>query len=129
VPSEILSKPTRLSAAEFELVKLHAPNGFDILKVVEFPWPIAAMAQQHHERIDGSGYPAGLRNGEICEGARVLAVSDVIEAMSSHRPYRAALGIRPALEEIERGAGRLYDADVAEAALRLFRDKGYAIPA
>jgi HD-GYP domain-containing protein (c-di-GMP phosphodiesterase class II) len=97
--------------------------------VVEFPWPIAAMAQQHHERIDGSGYPAGLRNGQICEGARILAVSDVIEAMSSHRPYRAALGIGPALEEIERGAGRIYDADAAAAALRLFRDKGYAIPA
>jgi PAS domain S-box-containing protein len=127
VPSEILSKPTRLSLAEFELVKLHAPNGYDILKVVEFPWPIAAMAQQHHERIDGSGYPAGLRNGQICEGARILAVADVIEAMSSHRPYRAALGIGPALEEIERGAGRIYDADAAAAALRLFRDKAYAI--
>jgi PAS domain S-box-containing protein len=128
VPSEILSKPSRLSGAEFELVKMHAPNGFDILKVVEFPWPIAAMAQQHHERIDGSGYPAGLRNGEICHGARILAVADVIEAMSSHRPYRAALGIEPALAEIERGAGRSYDADVSAAALRLFRDKGYVIP-
>lgn len=129
VPSEILSKPARLSEAEFELVKLHAPNGFDILKVVEFPWRIAEMAHQHHERMDGSGYPAGLKNGQICHGARVLAVSDVIEAMSSHRPYRAALGIGPALAEIERGAGRTYDADVSAAALRLFRDKGYVIPA
>jgi PAS domain S-box-containing protein len=129
VPSEILSKPTRLSAAEFELVKMHAPHGFDILNVIEFPWPVAAMARQHHERMDGSGYPGRLRNGQIVPEARILAVADVIEAMSSHRPYRASLGIGPALDEIEGGAGRLYDADVAAAALRLFRDKGYAIPA
>ena len=128
VPSEILSKPTRLSAAEFELVKLHAPHGFDILNVIDFPWPVAVMAQQHHERLDGSGYPGKLRNGQIVPEARILAVADVIEAMSSHRPYRAALGIGPALEEIERGAGRIYDADVSAAALRLFRDKGYLIP-
>ncbi|MFY9314888.1 MAG: PAS domain S-box protein [Burkholderiales bacterium] len=129
VPSEILSKPTRLTEAEFELVKIHAPNGFDILKVVEFPWPVAEMTHQHHERMDGSGYPGRLRNGQICHGARILAVADVIEAMSSHRPYRPSLGIAPALAEIERGAGPIYDADVAASALRLFRDKNYTIPA
>lgn len=129
VPSEILSKPTRLSPQEFALVKLHAPHGYDILRAIDFPWPVADIARQHHERIDGSGYPDGLKNGQICHDARILAVADVIEAMSSHRPYRAALGIAPALAEIERGAGRIYDADVAAAALRLFRDKGFAIPA
>jgi PAS domain S-box-containing protein len=129
VPSEILSKPTRLSVAEFDLVKMHAPNGFDILKVVEFPWAVAEMARQHHERMDGSGYPQGLKGDQILPEARILAVADVIEAMASHRPYRPALGIAPALAEIESGAGSLYDSDVSACALRLFRDKGYAIPA
>lgn len=128
VPSEILSKPARLSPAEFEIIKLHSTNGFDILGTVEFPWPVAEMVVQHHERLDGSGYPYGLRNGQISACARILAVSDVIEAMSSHRPYRASLGIGPALEEIELGAGTRYDADVCGTALRLFRDNGYRIP-
>ena len=128
VPSEILAKPARLSRAEFEIVKLHAPNGYDILKTVDFPWPVADMAAQHHERLDGSGYPKGLRDRDVVPGARVLAVADVIEAMSSHRPYRAALGTEPALAEIERGAGSVYDADVASRALRLFRDEGFRIP-
>ena len=129
VPSEILSKPTRLSGAEFEIVKLHAAHGYDILKVVDFPWPIAAMAQQHHERIDGSGYPLRLKRDQVLPESRILAVADVIEAMSSHRPYRPSLGITAALAEIERGAAQNYDADVAVAALRLFRDKGFQIPA
>jgi PAS domain S-box-containing protein len=128
VPSEILSKPVRLSTAEFELVKQHAAHGFGILNGIEFPWPVAEVAHQHHERMDGSGYPRGLKGAEIIHEARILAVADVIEAMSSHRPYRASLGIEPALAEIERGAGQIYDPDVSTAALQLFRDQGYAIP-
>jgi PAS domain S-box-containing protein len=127
VPAEILSKPTRLTSMEFEIVKLHACHGHEILEGVEFPWPIAQIAHQHHERMDGSGYPHGLKGDAIIPEARILAVADVIEAMSSHRPYRASLGIEPALAEIERGAGRLYDGDAANAALRLFRDKGYRL--
>jgi HD-GYP domain-containing protein (c-di-GMP phosphodiesterase class II) len=129
IPAEILAKPARLSAAEFEIIKLHAEHGLGILNVVEFPWPVAQIAHQHHERLDGSGYPQGLKNGAILPEARILAVADVIEAMASHRPYRASLGVEPALEEIERGAGLRYDADVAASALRLFRDDRYRIPA
>ncbi len=128
VPSEILTKPARLLPAEFEIIKLHAPNGRDILKTVDFPWPVADMVGQHHERLDGSGYPHGRKDAEICAGARILAVADTVEAMSSHRPYRASLGIDPALAEIERGSGSAYDADVAACVLRLFRDEGYRIP-
>jgi HD-GYP domain-containing protein (c-di-GMP phosphodiesterase class II) len=127
VPAEILSKPTRLTSMEYEIVKLHACHGHEILEGVEFPWPIAEIAHQHHERLDGSGYPHGLKGDSIIPEARILAVADVIEAMSSHRPYRASLGIAPALAEIERGAGKLYDGDVANAALRLFRVKGYRL--
>ena len=129
VPAEILAKPARLSPQEFELIKLHCGYGHEVLNVIEFPWPVAEITRQHHERLDGSGYPQGLRNGGILPEARIMAVADVIEAMSSHRPYRAALGTEPALAEIERGAGTLYDADVAAGALRLFRDRGYRIPA
>jgi PAS domain S-box-containing protein/putative nucleotidyltransferase with HDIG domain len=129
IPAEILAKPARLSSAEFSLVKQHAEQGYEILKGVEFPWPVAEAAWQHHERLDGSGYPRGLKGDEIVVEARILAVADVIEAMSSHRPYRASLGIEPALKEIELGAGKTYDGDVAAAALRLFREKGYTVPA
>lgn len=128
VPAEILSKPTRLSAAEYAIVKLHSEHGHQILKGVEFPWPVAEAAYQHHERMDGSGYPRGLKGDEIIVEARILAVADVIEAMASHRPYRASLGLDPALQEIKRGAARTYDADVATAAVRLFRDGRYEIP-
>ncbi|MEW6688882.1 MAG: PAS domain S-box protein [Pseudomonadota bacterium] len=129
IPAEILAKPARLSGAEFEIVKLHAEHGLRILNVVDFPWPVAQIAHQHHERLDGSGYPQGLMNGAILPEARILAVADVIEAMASHRPYRASLGVAPALEEIERGAGQHYDPDVAACALRLFREGDYQIPA
>jgi HD-GYP domain-containing protein (c-di-GMP phosphodiesterase class II) len=128
VPAEILAKPTRLTTTEFELVKDHAQQSYEILKGVDFPWPVAQVALQHHERLDGSGYPRGLKGDAIILEARILAVADVIEAMASHRPYRAARGIEPALAEIEQGAGRIYDADVAKVALRLFRDKGYRLP-
>jgi len=129
VPVEVLVKPMRLSAAEFQVVKDHAAHGHDILRVMDFPWPVADAAHQHHERIDGSGYPQGLKGDKIILEARILAVADVIEAMASHRPYRAAIGLTPALEEIERGAGQIYDSDVAAVALRLCRSDGFRLPA
>jgi len=128
VPSEILSKPGRLSQAEFQLVQGHAQASHDVLKGVEFPWPVAQIALQHHERMDGSGYPQGLKGEAILLEARIVAVADVIEAMSSHRPYRPGLGIDKALAEIERGRGSSYDTEVVDACLRLFRDGAYAIP-
>jgi PAS domain S-box-containing protein len=128
-PAEILSKPGALSAAEFALVKEHARAGYDVLKNVEFPWPVALVALQHHERIDGSGYPQGLKGDEIILEARIVAVADVVEAIASHRPYRAALGIEKSLAEIERGRGTAFDADVVDACLRLFRERGHQLPA
>ena len=128
VPTEILAKPGKLNPAEFMLVQGHAQASYDILKNVEFPWPVADIALQHHERMDGSGYPQGLNGEAILLEARILAVADVVEAMSSHRPYRPGLGIEKALAEIERGRGTAYDANIADACLRLFRDKGYTIP-
>jgi PAS domain S-box-containing protein len=129
IPTEILTKPSRLSAVEYELLKQHAEQGYEVLKNVDFPWPVAEVARQHHERMDGSGYPRGLKGEEILLEARITAVADVVESMSTHRPYRAALGLEKALLEIEQGAGIRYDADAAAACLRLFREKGYAIPA
>ena len=128
IPAEILSKPGRLSAIEFELIKGHPRASYDVLKDVEFPWPVAEVALQHHERMDGSGYPQGLKGEAILPETRIMSVADVIEAMASHRPYRAGLGIETALQEIVRGRGTAYDADVADACLRLFREKGYRIP-
>lgn len=128
VPAEILSKPRQLSAIEFELVKEHAEKGYEILKNIEFPWPVALAVRQHHERMDGSGYPQGLKGEEIVLAARILAVADVVESMASHRPYRPALGLDKALAEVEKNAGLLYDTEVAAACLRLFRDKKYALP-
>jgi putative nucleotidyltransferase with HDIG domain len=127
VPAEILSKPTRLSALEFSLVKEHAQVGYEILRGVKFPWPIADIVIQHHERLDGSGYPAGLVGDAIRLEARIIGVADVVEAMASHRPYRAALGIEAALEEITQNCGRCYDPDVVEACLQLFREKGHTL--
>jgi PAS domain S-box-containing protein len=122
VPAEILSKPTALAPPEFSLVKEHVRIGFDILKGVAFPWPIAEMVLGHHERLDGSGYPQGLEGEAICLGARILAVADVVEAMASHRPYRPALGIDAALQEIREHQGKLYDSTVVEACVQLFAD-------
>lgn len=129
IPAEILSKPGRLSAIEFQLIQAHARASYDVLKDVEFPWPVAQVALQHHERMDGSGYPQGLKGEAILFETRIVAVADVIEAMSSHRPYRVGLGIVAALAEIERGSGSVYDQVVADACLRLFREKGYVVPA
>lgn len=128
VPAEILSKPGKLTKPEYELVKCHAERGYDILKGFEFPWPVAEIAWQHHERLDGSGYPRGLKGDEILLDARVLAVADTVEAMSSHRPYRPGLGIDQALAEISKGAGTLYDRQAVDACRRLFIDKGYQLP-
>ncbi len=122
VPAEILSKPGKLSDIEFSLIKTHPQSGYDIVKDVEFPWPIARAILQHHERLDGSGYPNGLKGDEILLEARIIAVADVVEAMSSHRPYRPAKAIDAALAEIERGMGTLYDAQAAQACLKLFRE-------
>jgi len=127
IPSEILSKPTKLSELEFSLIQEHSHRGFEILKDVESPWPLAQIVYQHHERMDGSGYPRNLKGDEILLEARIMAVSDVVESMASHRPYRAALGIDAALNEIENNKGTLYDNAVADACLRLFREKGYQL--
>ncbi len=128
VPSEILSKPTKLTQNEYALIKEHARAGYEVLKNVDFPWPVAQIALQHHERIDGSGYPQGLKGEEILLEARITAVADVVESMASHRPYRPALGIEKALVEIEHGSGTAYDPVVVDTCLRLFRHKGYALP-
>ena len=128
VPAEILSKPGRLTEIEFEIIKTHARSGYDILKNVEFPWPLPEVILQHHERLDGSGYPQHLKGEAIILEARILAVADVVESMASHRPYRPALGIDKALEEIAQNSGKFYDPDVAGACIRLFREKGYQLP-
>jgi HD-GYP domain-containing protein (c-di-GMP phosphodiesterase class II) len=109
------------------LIKTHVRSGYDILKDIEFPWPVADVVLQHHERMDGSGYPQGLKGDDILLEARILAVADVVEAIASHRPYRPALGIDLALEEISGNKSILYDADVADACLKLFREKGYTM--
>lgn len=128
IPAEILSKPTRLTALEFEMIKTHAERGYEILKDIDFSIPIAEIIREHHERMDGSGYPRGLKGDEILAEARVLAVADVIESMSSHRPYRAGLGMDVALAEIVAHRATLFDEDVVDAAVRLIKDKGYRLP-
>ena len=127
IPAEILSKPTKLSEIEFSLIKEHARKGFDMLKDVESPWPLAEIVYQHHERMDGSGYPRHLKGDDILIEARILNVADVVEAMASHRPYRPGLGIDAALNEIEKNRGICYDDAVADACLRLFREKGFKL--
>lgn len=122
VPSEILSKPGRLSPLEMDMVRVHPEAGFNVLQGIDFPWPVAEVVHQHHERLDGSGYPQGLAGDEILLGARILAVADVVEAISCHRPYRAALGIEAALAEVEAGRGKLYDPQVVDACLAVFRN-------
>lgn len=126
IPSEILSKPTNLSKKEFDLIKTHPQVGYDILKDIDFPWPIARIVFEHHERIDGSGYPNGLTGEKLLIESRILAVADVIEAMASHRPYRPAPGIDKALEEISRNSGILYDPHVVNVCLKLFREKEFS---
>ena len=129
IPSEILSKPTGLTTSEFNLVKTHPKRGYEILKNVEFPWPLAEIVYQHHERMDGSGYPRGLKGEDILMEARILAVADTVEAMASDRPYRPAPGIEAALAEVEKNKGVSYDADAVATCLMLFRKKGFRFPA
>jgi HD-GYP domain-containing protein (c-di-GMP phosphodiesterase class II) len=125
VPGEILSKPSRLSEYEFNLIKIHPQAGFDILKEIDFPWPVALAVLQHHERLDGSGYPHGISGDDIIQEARILAVADVVEAIASHRPYRPALGLDKAMEELSRHQGVLYDPAVTQACLRLLCEKAF----
>ena len=125
LPTEILSKPGKLTDIEFGLIKEHAQVGYDILKSIDFPFPIARIVLQHHERLNGSGYPNNLKGDEILLKAKIIGVADVVEAMSSHRPYRPALGIDPALEEISKNRGILYDPEVVDVCLKLFKEKGF----
>ncbi len=125
VPSEILTKPGQLNDIEFRLIKEHARVGYEILKEIEFPWPVAQIVLQHHEKLDGSGYPNSLVSKDILSEAKILCVADVVESMATHRPYRPAIGIEKALEEINKNKGTLYDSDVVEACFTLFKDKGF----
>lgn len=125
IPAEILSKPTRLTDIEFKLIQSHSQIGYDILRDIDFAWPLAEMVLQHHERLNGSGYPRRMKGEDLLLESRILAVSDVVEAMATHRPYRPALGIEVALGEIEKNKGVLYDPQVVSACLTLFRDKGF----
>lgn len=127
VPAEILSTPRRLTPIEFSLIKMHAQSGYEILKDVDFPWPIARMVLEHHERMDGSGYPNGLTGKDILLESRILAVADVVEAMATHRPYRPSLGLEAALEEISSKQDILYDPNVVSVCLRIFKEKNYSI--
>jgi len=126
VPAEILSKPGSLTGLEFGLIKEHAQKGYEILNPIDFPWPIAQIVQQHHERLDGSGYPQGIKGDQITLEARILSVADVVEAMSSHRPYRAGLGIDAALEEIDAQRGSHFDPQVVDACISLFRKRQFS---
>jgi response regulator RpfG family c-di-GMP phosphodiesterase len=125
VPAEVLSTPRKLSAPELSMIRSHPRVGHDILSEASFPWPLAQMVLEHHERMDGSGYPSGLKDRQISIEARIIAVADVVEAMSSHRPYRAALGIDAAMKEISSNRGRLYDAEVVDACLRVLERRQY----
>jgi putative nucleotidyltransferase with HDIG domain len=125
VPSEILSKPGKLSDIEFGLIKTHAQAGYDIVKSMDFPCIIAQSILQHHERLDGSGYPNNLKGDDISQEAKIMAVADVVEAIASHRPYRAALSIDKALEELTKNRGKLYDPEVVDTCLNVFSEKGF----
>lgn len=126
IPVEILCKPGLLSESEFALIRMHPRAAYDILSGIEFPWPIAEVVLQHHERLDGSGYPSGLRGDAILPDARIIGVADVLEAMTSHRPYRPAPGVDKALAEIKQGSGIMYDPDVVCACRRLFEQNGFS---
>jgi PAS domain S-box-containing protein/putative nucleotidyltransferase with HDIG domain len=125
IPSEILSKPGILNDTEFTMIKTHPSVGYEILKKIEFPWPVAQTVQQHHERLDGSGYPYGLSGDDINIEARIISIADIVEAMATHRPYRPALGINKALEEIIQYKGILYDPQAVDACIHLFNVKGF----
>ncbi|TFG92672.1 MAG: HD domain-containing protein, partial [Syntrophobacterales bacterium] len=125
VPAEILNRPGKLSDIEFKIIKTHPEAGYHILKNIEFMYPVAQIVRQHHEKMDGSGYPWGLSGNDLLIESRVITVADVVEAMATDRPYRPSLGIAEALKEIEQCAGILYDPEVATACLKLFEEKGF----
>ncbi|MEE9585084.1 MAG: HD-GYP domain-containing protein [Candidatus Brocadiales bacterium] len=128
VPAEILNKPGRITETELSLIKTYPKAGHDILKKIDFPWPVAKIVLQHMERMDGSGYPAGISGEDILPEARILGVADIVEAMMSERPYRSALGIEKTLEEIVQNSGvvkHLYDSNVVDACVRLFTERGF----
>jgi putative nucleotidyltransferase with HDIG domain len=125
IPAEILTKPGHLSEIQYNMVKIHPQVGCDILREIKFPWPVAQIVLQHHERMDGSGYPHGLSGKEILVEARILAVANVVEAMISHRPYREAHDIKDALKEISQHKGVFYDPAVVDACLKLFSEKRF----
>jgi HD-GYP domain-containing protein (c-di-GMP phosphodiesterase class II) len=127
IPAEIVSKPRSLNEAEFTSIKTHPLKGYHLLKDINSPWPIAEIVLQHHERLDGSGYPNGLKGKHILLEARIVAVADTVEAMVSHRPYKAGLEIEAALDEITAGSGKHYDPKVVAACVRLFRGKGFSL--
>jgi HD-GYP domain-containing protein (c-di-GMP phosphodiesterase class II) len=128
IPAEILSKPVQLSDIEISLIQAHSQTGYDILKGIEFPWPIAEIVLQHHERLDGSGYPRGLAGDDVLMAARIIGVADVVETMASHRPYRPSMGIDKALEEITQNRGVLYEPLVVDACLEIFNNKAFQLP-
>jgi len=128
IPAEILSKPGKLNKLEYEIIQTHVQAAYDILKHIDFPWPIAQIVYQHHERVDGSGYPNGLKGEEILTGAKIIGVADTVEAMSSHRPYRPGLGIEAALGEIGQHRGTRYDPTVVDTCIKLFQEQGYKLP-
>ena len=127
VPADILNKPARLSEIEYSLIKIHPEAGYNILKDIDIPSPIALIVLQHHERLDGSGYPGGLKDGDIIPEARIMAVADVVEAIASYRPYRPTLGKDKALDEISKNRSVLYDSQVVGACLTLFQKKGFSL--
>lgn len=125
IPAEILNKPAKINDLEFQLVKTHPEVGYDILINIDFPWPVADIVLQHHERMNGSGYPGKLKGSDILIEARIINVADVVEAMASHRPYRPPLGIEKSLEQISKNRGILYDDEVVDACLKLFRENRF----
>jgi HD-GYP domain-containing protein (c-di-GMP phosphodiesterase class II) len=127
IPSEILTKPTRLREMEFAMIKTHTDAGYNILKDIDFPWPIAEIILQHHEKLNGSGYPRGLSGEDILVEARIMCVADVVEAIAADRPYRAALGIEAAVDEISKEKGILFDPEAVDACLRIIRNGGFHI--
>jgi HD-GYP domain-containing protein (c-di-GMP phosphodiesterase class II) len=127
IPADILSKPGKLEEIESMIVKAHPQVGYEVLKEIDFPYPVAEAVLQHHERINGSGYPAGLMGDQIIIEAKILGVADVVEAMASHRPYRPAIGIKEAIQEISQNRDILYDAEVVDACIRLFQVNGFKL--
>jgi HD-GYP domain-containing protein (c-di-GMP phosphodiesterase class II) len=128
IPAEILTKPHGISPQELALLQTHAQAGYEALRQIKFPWPVAKAVWQHHERLDGTGYPQGLKDDQISLEGRILAVADTVESMASNRPYRVSPGLEAGLKAVETGMGSLFDASVVTACLRLFREKNYSLP-